>query len=196
MGSTFATPSASPAATASASPAPSGIIALLGGDAIAFGTNTLAAGEVTNKVENVGGTTIASGEAVFLAEGTSPLAKTGVAVTGEDLLFEVTINEHGGKGSTAWDESATRYVAIDIPGWNLPGGPIVVDQVINLPSMPGMAGPGELLGIDRLGSSGLPSANFAHDTVMSEAPLVIDLSDALAVGGHLSAVAALSLVAA
>jgi hypothetical protein len=192
----------SKSATPSASPAHGGIAALLGGDAVAFGTNAVAAGEVTNKIENLGGVTIASGEAVFAAEGTDPSANTGVKVAGEDVLFEVTVNEHGGSGSTAWAESVTKYVAIDIPGWNPPSGPIVVDRVINLPSVPGMAAPGELQAAEQIGPElGLPGANVAHDTVTAEAftaegSLVIAFSDALAISGQLSAVYAWALVAA
>ena len=190
--------------TPSASPAHGGIAALVGGDAVAFGPNAVAAGELTNKVENLGVVTIASGEAVFAAEGTNPSAHTGVNVTGEDYLFEVTINEHGGSGSTAWAESVTEYVAIDIPGWHPRGGPIVVDRVINLPSVPGMAVPGELQAAHQLGAElGLPGANVAYDTVRAEAytvtgegALVIAFSDALAIAGHLSAASAWALVAA
>jgi hypothetical protein len=169
---------------------------------MAFGANAVAVGDVTNTVENLGGITVATGEAVFAAEGTNPLANTGVKVAGEDFLYEVTINEHGGSGSTAWAESVTEYVAIDIPGWNPPGGPIVVDRVINLPSMPGMAVPGELQATQQIGAEfGLPGANVAHDTVTAEAittegSLVIAFSEALAIGGQLSAVYAWALVAA
>jgi len=192
----------STSAAPSASPAHSGIAALVGGDAIAFGTNAVAVGEVTNKVEDLGGVTVATGEAVFAAEGTNPLANTGVKVAGEDLLYEVTVNEHGGSGSTAWAESVTEYVAIDVSGWHPRGGPIVVDRVINLPSMPGMAAPGELQAAHQIGAElGLPGANVAYDTVTAQAvtpegSLVIAFSDALAVSGHLSAVYAWALVAA
>jgi hypothetical protein len=190
-------------ANPSASPAHGGIVALVGGDAMASGTNTVAVGEVTTKVENLGVVTIASGEAVFAAEGADPLAHTAVKVAGEDFLFEVTVNEHGGSGSTAWAESVTKYVAIDIPGWNPPGGPIVVDRVINLPSMHGMKVPGELHATHQIGVElGLPGANVAHDTVTAEAhtvtgegSVVLAFSDALAIGGHLSEAYAWALVA-
>jgi hypothetical protein len=196
MRSTFATPNASPAH--------SGIIALVGGDAMASGADAVAAGEVTNKVKDLGVVTIASGEAVFAAEGTNPSANTGVRMAGEDVLFEVTVNEHGGSGSTAWAESVTKYVAIDIPGWNPPGGPIVVDRVINLPSVPGTAVRDELQAAHQIGAElGLPGANVARDTltadaytVTGEGSLVIGFSDALAIGGQLSAVYAWALVAA
>jgi hypothetical protein len=171
---------------------------------MASGTDAVAAGEVTNKVEDLGVVTIASGEAVFAAEGIDPSANTGVKMAGEDVLFEVTLNEHGGSGSTAWAESVTKYVAIDIPGWNPPGGPIVLDRVINLPSVPGMAVPGELQAAHQLGAElGLPGANVAYDTVTAEAytvtgegSLVIAFSDALAISGDLSAAYAWALVAA
>lgn len=192
----------SPSVAPNASPTHGGIAALVGGDAMAFGAHAVAAGDVTNKVENLGGITVATGEAVFAAEGTNPLANTGVKVAGEDLLYEVTINEHGGSGSTAWAESVTEYVAIDIPGWHPRGGPIVVDRVIDLPSVPGMAAPGELQAAQQIGAElGLPGANVAHDTVTAEAftaggAQLISFSDALAIGGQLSAVYAWALVAA
>jgi hypothetical protein len=171
---------------------------------MAFGANAVAVGDVTNTVENLGGITVATGEAVFAAEGTNPLANTAVKVAGEDILYEVTVNEHGGSGSTAWAESVTEYVAIDIPGWNPRGGPIVVDRVINLPSVPGMAVPGELQAAQQIGAEfGLPGANVAHDTVTAEAltvtgegTLVFAFSGTHVIGGQLSAVSAWALVAA
>jgi hypothetical protein len=178
---------------------------VLGGDAIATGTNTVATGEVTNKVVDHGGVTVASGTAVFAAEGTGPGAQASansglVGAAGADLVFEMTVNEHGGSGSTAWAESATRYVAIDVPGWNPPGGPVVHDTVINLPYVSGPPAP--VLGSDPLGGSGPPSGNVVHDTVTADAigplPLVgiATESTAVAESNHLSAVSAWALAAA
>lgn len=195
------TSAAPTSAAASAPPAHGGIAAAVGGDAAATGTNTLAVGEVTNKVENLGGATIASGEAVFAAEGTGSGAKasaySGVSVTGADYVFEITVNEHGGSGSTAWAESMTKYVAIDIPGWNPPGGEKVFDTVVNLPYMPGPPPPGQSLLPS--GSSGLPSGNVADDTVTADVlghNTLVDISQHALATHNFSAVSAWALVAA
>jgi len=170
------------------------IIAVVGGDARATGTDTLATGDVTNNIKSLGGgVTVASGEATFAAEGTGSGAQasahSGVNLTGEDVAFELTINKHGGSSTDASAGSTTKYVAVDIPGWTPPGGPIVSDTVVNLPYAPNPSG-----------GSGL-SGNVAHNTVTVEGLTAGGLGVAVeaqahAVGGHLSAVSAWALVAA
>jgi hypothetical protein len=159
---------------------------------VATGTNTLATGNVTDRVlQTPGGVTTASGEAAFAAEGTGPgataTAHSGVNVTGADLVVETTVNQHGGTSTDATAESVTTFRAIDIPGFTPPGGPVIVDHVVNSSSTPA-------------GGSGLPSGNVVHTTLTAEAagvdPQVTALSQTLAVGGHLSAVSAWALVAA
>jgi hypothetical protein len=187
------TSAAPTSATPSASPAQSGIVAVLGGDAAATGTNTVATGDVTNKLYQFpGGVTIATGEAEYTAEGTGPgaqaSAQSGVNVTGADIVIEKTVNQHGGSSTDASAESTTKYIAIDIPGWT--GGEIVVDDVVNKPSVHALPG-----------DSGLPSSgSVAHSTVTAEDvahdPQVTVSNHTLALGGHLSAVSSWALVAA
>src|SRR5215470_9232177 len=103
------------------------VIAVLGGDAAATGTDTVAIGEVANKAQNPGFVTVASGVATFAAEGTGPGAQasahSGVNVTGEDFLGELTVNRSGGSSTDASAASTTKYVAFDLPGYTPAGGP-------------------------------------------------------------------------
>ncbi len=183
---------AAPTSAASSQPsAPSGITAVVGGEATATGANTLATGDVTNNIQKIGGVTIDSGEAQFTAEGSgtnaSAVATSYAGVTGEDILIE----GHSNVSSTSStgvvsDVSTTKFIAIDIPGFTMPGGPIVVNE--NLPSTP------------TLGGSSLPSGNVAvnHDTVdvSTSVSEVATSSHALAVSHQLSYVSAWALVAA
>lgn len=190
-------------------PAQSGIAALLGGDAIAVGDSTSATGVVTNTVEHIGNATVAFGEAAFTAVGSSSghgaqaATDTFLQVTGADLVFEVTFNIHGGNGATAFSESVTEYVAIDLPNWT-PGGGTHVAHMGGLGAIRhalGLVGFGHLPMINPLdGLGGLPGGNFAHDVATAQAfgpnTLAETSTLALTVQHQLSAVSASALVAA
>ena len=110
------------------------LTAVLGGDAWAVGVTTSAVGSVCNTVENTGACTLAFGDALFTASGTGAEhgavaagADTYLSVTGADFVFEFTTDTSGGKGSTAWAQADTHYLAIDFHNWSPPQGPIVFD---------------------------------------------------------------------
>jgi hypothetical protein len=109
----------------------------LGGEANAIGDDTHAAGSVSSKVVDTGKVTIASGSATFSAsaqsspDGTAYAAAYSYAdVDGADIVLTRTrgathTSQIDSQTYTA-ETSQTRVFAIDIEGFDLPRGPIVL----------------------------------------------------------------------
>jgi hypothetical protein len=179
---------------------PSALVTAIGGDAYATGTSTDANGVVGNTIKDMGNVTIASGEAVFEATGTSPTpggasadADTFLAVTGADIVVEFTFDRTVTLGNTVIAVSATRYLAIDIENWAPPNGPLVMDFEAHSANQ-----------IERHSAHLLdfapPSENLATVAVFADAhgadTLAATLAQSLAVGNQFSLVSGLSIVAA
>jgi hypothetical protein len=111
-----------------------GMVAVIGGGAIAAGEASAVTGFVENFAENMGRYSIAMGEAVFQASayssepgGAAAAASTFLDVSGADFIFE---RETDGAKQGLHDASARAeldYFSIDIHGWSPPHGPIVID---------------------------------------------------------------------
>jgi len=111
-----------------------GLVAVVGGSAMAAGEATAVTGFVENIAENMGRYSIAMGEAVFQASayssepgGAAAAASTFLDVSGADFIFE---RETDGAKQGLHDASARAeldYFSIDIHGWSPPHGPIVIE---------------------------------------------------------------------
>jgi hypothetical protein len=179
--------------------------ATVGGDAFAAGNMTSATGVVTNHIEDVGNYTIAFGEAIFTATGKSfghedalAAADTFVDVTGADFVLEINFNEHIGNGAFARAESATEYIAVDIPNWSPSAGPIV--EVVNLHGGHGGFPVGNEEHHSQGRDSGSPIGNFADVLALADGhgpnEAVSTLTQALTVENHFSLVSGLATVIA
>ena len=116
-------------------PAPAdGLIAVIGGSAIAAGESSAVIGFIQNFAEQKDGYSIAMGEAIFeaAAHSSEPCgalagASTFLDVWGADFIFEREI-EYATQG---FHDAAARaeldYLAIDIEGWAPRHGPIVIE---------------------------------------------------------------------
>lgn len=167
-----------------------GLVALLGGSAVAAGQDTLTTGLVQNFAEDRITYSIATGDAIFKASAHS--TEPGGAVAAADAFLVVSHadfiieNErsYGGRGpNDAWAISELDYVAIDIKGWSPPGGTVVLDLSQWLESW----------GHD------LPHGNYADVMAMAEAhgagSLSATLTNALTFENHFSFVNAMGMVA-
>jgi hypothetical protein len=109
-------------------------IAVLGGDAVAAGQDTVTIGLVQNSGKDHGGYSIIVGDATFEASAQAPAAggadaaaNTVLAVSGADYIIKDESN-HGGKGpNDAWASSELDFVAVYIDGWSPEGGPVVIE---------------------------------------------------------------------
>lgn len=108
----------------------SGITAKLGGESTAVGTDTLADGDASLEVRDLGAVTVVRGTATFSASATSPAGTQSFAtadsfaeVSGADYVFMRTITrglpDRPGGDSTWSETSTTRMIAIDIEGITL-----------------------------------------------------------------------------
>jgi hypothetical protein len=110
------------------------VIAVVGGDAVAAGQDTLTTGVVQNDGKDHGGYSIIVGDATFEASAQAPeaggadaAANTVMAVSGADYIIKDQSN-HGGKGpNDAWASSELDFVAVNINGWSPEGGPVVIE---------------------------------------------------------------------
>jgi hypothetical protein len=105
---------------------------LVGGEALALGNDTITTGALTNTIkQHNNGVTIAKGDALFKAYGSSEtpgdafaFADTYLDIAGADFIFGIQMNTYTGNEYDAYAQSALKYIAIDIPNWTPPGGPI------------------------------------------------------------------------
>jgi hypothetical protein len=167
-----------------------GLVALLGGSAVAVGEDTLTSGLIQNFAEDRITYSIAGGDAIFKASAHSPEPNGAVAAADTFLVVQhadfIIENErsYGGHGPhDAWSISELDYIAIDIKGWSPPGGTVVVDLSQWLQSW----------GHD------LPHGNYADVMATAEAhssgSLSATLTNALTFENHFSFVNAMGLVA-
>src|SRR5262249_25080862 len=112
----------------------SALVLAIGGSAIAIRDNTLADGTIYSPGWHLGPITEGIGYASFVAAANSQPgdpaaadANTFASVSGADFVFEVTLQSTLQSGGTAVSTSQTEVVAIDVPGWDPPNGPIELD---------------------------------------------------------------------
>jgi hypothetical protein len=113
---------------------PEGVIAVVGGDAVAAGQDTVTIGLVQNDGKDHGGYSIIVGGATFEASAQAPeaggadaAANTVMAVSGADYIIKDE-SSHGGSGpNDAWASSQLDFVAVNINGWSPEGGPVVIE---------------------------------------------------------------------
>jgi hypothetical protein len=110
------------------------VIAVVGGDAVAAGQDTVAIGLVQNDGKDHGGYSIIVGDATFEASAQAPeaggadaAASTVMIVSPADYIIKDE-SSHGGKGpNDAWASSELDFVAVNINGWSPEGGPVVIE---------------------------------------------------------------------
>jgi hypothetical protein len=111
-----------------------GQVAVVGGEAVAAGQDTLATGLVQSVAEDKGSYSIIVGDAIFEASarssepgGAAAGANTFLTVSGTDFIIKYE-DSHGAHGpNAAWASSELYYVALDIDGWSPRGGPVVIE---------------------------------------------------------------------
>ena len=170
-----------------------GLVAVIGGSAIAAGDASAVTGIVENVAMDKGAYSIAMGEAIFQASaqsasphGAAAAADTFLDVSGADFIIEREVGQskHGAHDASAFSE--LDYLAIDIHGWSPPHGPIVIE-------LGGPSGHHQSFGHDAL------QGEFAQVFAMAEAhganTLSATLTSALTVENHFSFVNATALVA-
>jgi hypothetical protein len=111
-----------------------GLVAVVGGSAMATGEATAVTGFVENFAENMGRYSIATGEAVFQASayssepgGAGAAASTFLDVSGADFIFERETDQAKQGLRDASARAELDYFSIDIHGWSPPHGPIVIE---------------------------------------------------------------------
>jgi hypothetical protein len=110
------------------------VIAVVGGDAVAAGQDTVTIGLVQNLGKDHGGYSIIEGDATFEASAQAPAAggadaaaNTVLIVSGADYIIKDE-SSHGGSGpNDAWASSELDFVAVNINGWSPEGGPVVYE---------------------------------------------------------------------
>ena len=110
------------------------VIAVVGGDAVAAGQDTVTIGLVQNVGKDHGGYSIIVGDATFEASAQAPeaggavaAANTFMTVSGADYIIKDE-SSHGGSGpNDAWASSELDFVAVNINGWSPEGGPLVYE---------------------------------------------------------------------
>jgi hypothetical protein len=175
-------------------PAPAdGLIAVIGGSAIAAGESSAVNGFIQNFGEHKDGYSIAVGGAIFQASahsgepgGALATASTFLDVSGADFVFEREIEQATHQFHDAAARARLDYIAIDIEGWAPRHGPIVIDtpQPFDQHQLPR--------------SDALPG-NFAQIFAEAEAhgadTLAATLTHALDVENHFSLVNGMAMVA-
>jgi hypothetical protein len=111
-----------------------GLVAVIGGSAIAAGEASAVTGFVENFAQDMGRYSIAMGEAVFQASaysaepgGALAAASTFLDVSGADFIFERETDQAKQGLHDASARAELDYFSIDIHGWSPPHGPIVID---------------------------------------------------------------------
>ena len=175
-------------------PAPAdGLVAVIGGGAIAAGEYSAVTGFIQNFAEHEDGYSIAMGEAIFEASahssergGALAAASTFLDVSGADFIFEHEIEHATERFHDATASARLDYIAIDIEGWAPRNGPIVIDtpQPFDQHHLPR--------------PDALPG-NFAQIAAVAEAhgagTLAATLTHALSVENHFSLVNGMAMVA-
>jgi hypothetical protein len=172
---------------------PDGLLAVIGGSAMAAGEASDVAGFVDNFAEDRGDYSIAMGKAIFEASayGSNPggalaAAGTFLDVSGADFIFEHEIGQSERGPYDAWARSELDYFSIDIHGWSPPHGTIVID--VHQPF-----GHGQPIGQDPF------HGNFAQVLALAEAhgadTLSATFTNALTIENHFSFVNAVGIVA-
>ena len=167
-----------------------GLVALVGGSAVAAGQDTLTTGLAQNFAEDGITYSIARGNAIFEASahssepgGAVAAADTFLVVSHADFIIENEWSHWGHGPNDAWASSELDYVAIDIKGWSPPGGTVVIDLSQWL----------QPCGHDP------PHGNYADVMAMAEAhgagSLSATLTNALTFENHFSFVNAIGMVA-
>ena len=170
-----------------------GMVAVIGGSAIAAGEASAVTGFVENFAENMGRYSIAMGEAVFQASayssepgGAGAAASTFLDVSGADFIFERESDQAKQGLHDASARAELDYFSIDIHGWSPPHGPIVID--VHQPF-----GHGQPIGQDPF------HGNFAQVLALAEAhggdTLSATFTNALTIENHFSFVNAVGIVA-
>jgi hypothetical protein len=175
-----------------------GLLAVIGGSAVAAGDASAVTGFVENFAADEGAYSIAMGEAIFQASahssthgGAAAAASTFLDVSGFDFVIEQEVGQsrHGAHDASAFSE--LDYLAIDIHGWSPRYGPIVLE-------MDHSSGHHQPFGQEPLGQETFPGA-FAQVAAMAEAhganTLSATLTTALTVENHFSFVDAMAMVA-
>lgn len=171
-----------------------GLIAMLGGGAMAAGDASSAIGLLEMATWDKGFYSVATGQAVFEAfawsaapGGAAAVADVFLEIAGADFIFQREIEASVSGPNEAWAYSAVDYVAIDFHAWSPRHGPIVIGFGASLelepyrveaPSGP-LAGALVAAAVEAYGADAL-SATF---------------TDALAVENQFSLVQAMGLVA-
>ena len=113
---------------------PDGLLAVIGGSAMAAGEASDVTGFVDNFAEDRGDYSIAMGKAIFesSAHASTPgsalaAADTFLDVSGADFIFEHEIGQSERGPYDAWARSELDYFSIDVHGWTPPHGTIVID---------------------------------------------------------------------
>jgi hypothetical protein len=172
---------------------PDGLLAVIGGSAMAAGDSSAVTGLVDNFAEDRGDYSIAMGKAIFEASayGSNPgdahaAADTFLDVSGADFIVEYEIGQSKHGPYDAWALSELDYFSIDIHGWSPPHGPIVLD--VHQPF-----GNGQPIGQDPF------HGNFAQVLALAEAhggdTLSATFTNALTIENHFSFVNAVGIVA-
>ncbi|TAI67706.1 hypothetical protein [Bradyrhizobium sp. Leo170] len=172
---------------------PDGLLAVIGGGAMAAGEASDVTGFVDNFAEDRGDYSIAMGKAIFEASayGSNPggalaAADTYLDVSGADFVFEHEIGQSERGPYDAWARSELDYFSIDIHGWSPPHGTIVID--VDQPF-----GHGQPIGQDPF------YGNFAQVLALAEAhgadTLSATFTNALTIENHFSFVNAVGIVA-
>jgi hypothetical protein len=172
---------------------PDGLLAVIGGSAMAAGEASDVTGFVDNFAEDRGYYAIAMGTAIFEASayGSDPgdalaAADTFLDVSGADFIFEHEIGQSERGPYDAWARSELDYFSIDVHGWSPPHGTIVVD--VHHPF-----GHGQPIGQDPF------HGNFAQVLALAEAhgadTLSATVTNALTIENHFSFVNAVGIVA-
>jgi|SRR5882757_543161 hypothetical protein len=170
-----------------------GLVAVVGGSAMATGEATAVTGFVENFAQDMGRYSIAMGEAIFQASAYSSepggaLAAVGtfLDVSGADFIFERETDQAKQGLHDASARAELDYFSIDIHGWSPPHGPIVIDLDQSF-------GHHQPFGHDP------SSGNFAQVIAMAEAhganTLSATLTSALTVENQFSFVHGMAMVA-
>lgn len=181
-------PTAEAPATTTTASAPSGMQTVVGGDALAVGENTSASGSIYSRSIDQGPVAISFGFADFSASsqttnGDAPYAgaTSYAGATGADVAVSGTQTTSGsgesGGTSYATETSKTFFFALDIKGFDLPGGPITVDQTVAVTDVPATPPP-----------SGNVATFDADAKAEGDGTLVDVQYDAMAVGDRASSV--------
>jgi hypothetical protein len=109
----------------------------IGGDALAVGDDTSASGDIDAQSISSGPLQLSSGIAEFSAGAQStdgnPVyadANTYAGASGADIVLAPTVSLSDSGDTYATETSQTFVLAVNIDGFDLPGGPLIVDPSV------------------------------------------------------------------